>query len=123
MPKQLTYTISKTVRPTNGTPYTTALVSRQYDQANEQYDRRSIKVGTGEETFTPSADLTSLGQTWMRNTSTTPGNYLQVGGATGAYVNRIPPGEAQLVWLEPGITLYLKAATAELTLELEIEDR
>jgi hypothetical protein len=123
MPNQTTYTINRTVRPDVGTQRSNPLLNRQYTQTDEKYDARIVTVGTSEETHTPSAEITDEGQTWIRNQSETAGNYLQVGAAAGVYLHRIPPGEAELFWLEPGAVLYLKAATAPLNAEIHIEGR
>lgn len=123
MPQQTTYSITRTVRPDAGSERSVGVRNRQYTQTDERQDYRSANVTTSESTFTPSTTIGDEGQVYLRNTSATAGNYLQVGPATGVYMHRIPPGEAEMFWLEPGATLYLKAATASLVAEVCIEGR
>lgn len=89
--------------------------------ARFQWERRII--GTTEETLTVSGDLSNgTGFVHFLNCDST--NYVQVGISTGAYFMRLKAGEPALLPLDNAVTtLYLKANTANVELEIYITER
>ena len=89
--------------------------------ARFQWERRI--VGTVEESLTISGDLSNgTGFAHFYNADST--NYVQVGIGAGAYFMRLKAGEHALLPLDNAVTtLYLKANTANVELEVFITER
>lgn len=77
-------------------------------------------VGTTEESFSPDADLTTVGFCWLTNKDST--NFVQWGFATGAYGGRLRPGDPPTCLFvdSTSVDLYLKADTAACDVEIEV---
>lgn len=80
-------------------------------------------IGTAEETFAISGDLSNgIGFAHFYNADAT--NYVQVGIATTSYFMRLKAGEHAVLPLDNAVTtLYLKANTASVELEMYITER
>ena len=68
-----------------------------------------VTIGTSEESFT-FPELTTEGWCYLKNIDST--NYVQWGFSTGVYGGRLEANEFALFRLEPSVTLYMKANTA-----------
>lgn len=88
-----------------------------------RFQWQRVIVGTTEETLAVSGDLSNgTGYAHFYNADST--NYVQVGIGTGAYFMRLKAGEHAILPIDNAITtLYLKANTASVELEVFITER
>ena len=88
-----------------------------------RFQWQRVIVGTAEETLAVSGDLSNgTGFAHFYNADGT--NYVRVGMATGAYFMRLKAGEHAVLPLDNAVTtLYLKANTANVELEIFITER
>ncbi len=105
---------SQVERAQNGVEVTTA-------GGRFQWERRI--VGTSEESLSISSDLSNgTGYAHFVNCDST--NYVQVGISAGSYFMRLKAGEPAILPLDNGVTtLYLKANTASVELEVLVTER
>lgn len=99
------------------------IASTSVTTTGAHFDWRRVSVGTTEESFSISGDLTNgTGFAHFFNADST--NYVQVGIGTGAYFMRLKAGEHAVLPLDNAVTtLYLKANTASVDLEIYVTER
>ena len=122
MPDEITYAVSLKFNPTTGLSENQSPPRRVYDTAvtTPVAGGHIQTIGTTEEALQTIADITNFGLGYFHNLDST--NYVRV-GKTADWFCRIPPGEYQLIWLEPGITLFAIANSAPVKLYYRIYDR
>ena len=78
---------------------------------------QTLSIGTTEESLALGTDVTLPAHVCIANLDST--NYVQIGFSTGDYVVRINPGAAALLpYVESGTTIYAKANTASVTVQV-----
>jgi len=119
-----TITIDATMRVLNGNFEETIGPRHTQETQNAQGADGGIRtIGTSEETISLT-DLSSPGRAWLENLDET--NYVQVGPDSGGSMVpflRLDPGQANLLTLEPGVTLKAKADTAPVKLLVRVYER
>ena len=92
------------------------IAMQRIDQAAAGFYHNIATIGTTEESIGAFGDIATEGWIYLRNLDTT--NYVQWGFATTVYGGRMAAGETVMFRAEPGLTLYLKADTADCKVEI-----
>lgn len=85
------------------------------DQSTKRYTKKVVNVGTSEETIDLD-DVSSPGYAYFKNLDGT--NFVQLGASTGVYFARINADKGAIIPLDSGVTIYAKADTAAVDLDV-----
>lgn len=120
MPNNLEITFEGIHRPiTNGVP--AIPIEKEImiiDQTGEGADSQFQSIGTSEETLNINSDIGDQGLLVIKNVDDT--NYVDIGPATGVYMNRIYPGHTNIITLLPTVSLFCLANTAAVRVAYKI---
>ena len=106
----------------NGTIKANRSENVQLDVAGEDWDGATEETSTVESTLGIGSDVATVGYLFLRNHSSTAGEYIEVGISTGVYHIKLDIGEVAL-FRPNGSTIYVKAASGTPKIEfLAIED-
>ena len=88
------------------------------DQADDLAFEDVNPIATSEESISSFGSVANEGYCFLQNLDET--NYIEIGFSTGVYGIKLKAGEASILRLVPGLTLYLRANTATCNLYLVV---
>ena len=112
-------TISATLRAINAGVTVVQRVSDRFDQSNLGASQAIQTVATTAEALSINSDISTVGWAWLTNVDAT--NFVEVGhwdGTTFFPVLRLKPKEVAVARLSPSATLYARADTADVQLQV-----